>query len=70
LLSEVENKHAKLQAKRIKIDILKAGKRLIENNENQMGTPKRTAESRNASFLKAKETIQGRIIKLRKRRDI
>ncbi|EIE89191.1 hypothetical protein RO3G_13902 [Rhizopus delemar RA 99-880] len=47
LLPEVENKLAKLQTEIAEIDILRAGKRWIENNEKSAGYLKRTAESRN-----------------------
>ena len=47
LLPEVENKLAKLQTEIAEIDILRAGKRWIENNQKLAGYLKRTAESRN-----------------------
>ncbi|KAG1040676.1 hypothetical protein G6F43_012242 [Rhizopus delemar] len=47
LLPDVENKLAKLQTEIAEIDILRAGKRWIENNEKSAGYLKRTAESRN-----------------------
>ncbi|KAG1440683.1 hypothetical protein G6F55_013431 [Rhizopus delemar] len=47
LLPEVENKLAKLQTEIAEIDILRTGKRWIENNEKSAGYLKRTAESRN-----------------------
>jgi hypothetical protein len=46
LLPEVENNLAKLQTEIAEIDILRAGKRWIENNEKPVGYLKRTAELR------------------------
>ncbi|EIE82086.1 hypothetical protein RO3G_06791 [Rhizopus delemar RA 99-880] len=45
LLLEVENKLAKLQTEIAEIDILKAGRRWIENNDKSAGYLKRTAGS-------------------------
>ncbi|KAG1370798.1 hypothetical protein G6F61_011727 [Rhizopus arrhizus] len=47
LLPEVENNLANLQTEIAEIDILRAGKRWIENNQKLAGYLKRTAESRN-----------------------
>ncbi len=46
LLPEVENKLAKLQTEIAEIDILRANKRWIENNEKPVGYFKQTAELR------------------------